>query len=614
MDSHDEPEKTPTSTINKAEINKYRRNASSEFDTSTWLGKITWHPRFESFIITVICLNAITIGVEIELMDPVTLDTPKVLDDLEYFFFVIFGGEILMRVWCTNPRKSFITGTMKWWNALDSILVLMMILSLFVLTSKTIVNIESNEVEDGDAFDPKKLTTLRLLRLVRLTRLFRMFPELGIVVKSMAAAARSVSSMFIIIIFIMYIWSIILTQWAKTGHLIDEDRYENFFDGIGYSMLTLMQMLVFDDTFALIRVVEVDSLFIAILILIFICVGSFTCLNMLIGVICEIVSNTNQDEMEKIKRAEIELLFQKLDADCSGTITRQELIDANLKSGTIIRKMIGIDFKLLLTAFDIVDKDEQGVLDRNIFIQMIFKLLHPPETQDVLLILRKLTKLGDYLGLNLACTESEFNMQRDSLSPICSTESEFNMQRDSLDDDNENVMSDSVKSPIKGEIQKNRRMLRGSSSAAFAGKDPFMTLGGQIEDLGSLIKRALGDKYVDLGDPSFPVSGGARGRGTTMENNSINLMAVNDRVTELEHRVEALSGTTPQKPSIVKFTHEVSDEEGDEEGTPIIGITAIIEGNEEDQYDSASSQQRRLSPELRKANGDGDGATTPTTI
>jgi len=575
MDSHDEPEKPPAA---KEEMNKYRRTSSSEFDTSTWLGWITWHQRFETFIITVICLNAITIGVEIELMDSVTLATPKVLDDLEYFFFVIFGGEILMRLWCTKPRILFITGTMKWWNGLDSILVLMMILSLFVLTSKTIVNGGSNGHEEGSGgFDPKKLTTLRLLRLVRLTRLFRMFPELGIVVKSMAAAARSVSSMFIIIIFIMYVWSIILTQWAKSGLYVDEERYQNFFDGIGYSMLTLMQMLVFDDTFDLIRVVEKDSLVVAILILIFICLGSFTCLNMLIGVICEIVSRTNQDEMEKIKRAEIELLFQKLDADCSGTITRQELIDANLKSGTIIRKMIGIDFKLLLTAFDIVDKDENGVLERNVFIEMIFKLLHPPETQDVLLILRKLTKLGDYLGLNLACTESEFNMQTFPLD----------------DDDKENERTDAVMmSPIKGSNNfKNKRGLIRGASSVVTGQDPFLKLGDKIQDLGSLIKRALGDKYVDL-DDSFPGSRGERGRGTTMETNAINLMTVNDRVTEMENRVEALSGNlaNPQKPSTVKFTFE-----------------------KEDQYDSSSSL-RRPSPELRKPNGDGDGADTPTTI
>ena len=35
------------------------------------------------------------------------------------------------------------------------------------------------------------LSALRLLRLLRISRIFRMVPELGMMVKSMAAAARS---------------------------------------------------------------------------------------------------------------------------------------------------------------------------------------------------------------------------------------------------------------------------------------------------------------------------------------------------------------------------------------------------------------------------------------
>ena len=82
-----------------------------------------------------------------------------------------------------------------------------------------------------------------------------MIPELGIVVKSMAAAARSVSMMFLLIVVIMYASSVILTQWVKTperydkciGQICFKEYYGSTIDG----MLTLLQMLVFDDSLKL---------------------------------------------------------------------------------------------------------------------------------------------------------------------------------------------------------------------------------------------------------------------------------------------------------------------------------------------------------------------------
>merc|ERR1719487_2909281 len=122
-----------------------------------------------------------------------------------------------------------------------------------------------------------QFSMLRLLRLLRISRVFRMVPELGMMVKSMVAAARSVSSTLVLAVGIMYVFSIILTQWAKSDRArlercVGEICFGEMFGTIPRSMLTLMQVLVFDDTFSLIRACMTEALAIGYLLIFFILV------------------------------------------------------------------------------------------------------------------------------------------------------------------------------------------------------------------------------------------------------------------------------------------------------------------------------------------------------
>merc|ERR1719443_1395592 len=105
------------------------------------------------------------------------------------------------------------------------------------------------------------VSILRLLRLLRLSRILHMVPELGMMVTSLIAAARSVSSTLVLEIGLMYVFAVIFTQWGQDKTLkcssteLEEGEcvfYEQF-GTLPHSLLTLMQILVFDDTFDLIR-------------------------------------------------------------------------------------------------------------------------------------------------------------------------------------------------------------------------------------------------------------------------------------------------------------------------------------------------------------------------
>jgi hypothetical protein len=282
---------------------------------------------------------------------------------------------------------------MRAWNMFDFALVGMMVFENWMVPWLPI-----------DANGLSQLSVLRLLRLLRISRIFRMIPELGMMVKSMTAAFRSVSSTIMLAVGVMYVFSIIMTQWAKGRiKLLDKEiadmdagkKSATFRDQaqesrtalwtdwghLGRSYLSLMQIMIGDDAFSLTRrIFDLDGLM-GMVSLIFMAVGSFTVLNMLIGVICEIVSDTKAQEEDKMFIGQCIDVFDALDKDGNGILTREEFME----NANLMRKL-GLEPGTGGTAFDLLDTDGSGSLEMYEFIDMLLKLMHPPQTQDILSI------------------------------------------------------------------------------------------------------------------------------------------------------------------------------------------------------------------------------------
>ncbi|KAF4721512.1 hypothetical protein FOZ63_011866 [Perkinsus olseni] len=67
--------------------------------------------------------------------------------------------------------------------------------------------------------------------------------------------------------------------------------------------------------------------------------GAFMILNILIGVICEIVSGTTETEKDKLLRERIVEVFDAMDVDGSGTLTENEF---NAQAASRLQKL-GVD-------------------------------------------------------------------------------------------------------------------------------------------------------------------------------------------------------------------------------------------------------------------------------
>lgn len=312
----------------------------------------------------------------------------------ESAFCTLFLFELAIRIFAYRRKEDFFTDPdMRKWNLFDLTLVFFMVLDTWVLPY--VVNVEASQL--------KVLSSVRLLRLLRISRIFRMVPELGMMVKSMLAAVRSVFSTCVLGMGVMYIFAIMLTQWVKTypggNKCIGYEQQvclRDYFGSMSASFLTLMQILVFDDTFGLIRPIFKERFSMGCTLILYILLVSFTVLNMLIGIICDIVAETTASERAKALKFRVEEIFNDMDTDESGTVTRQEF-----HSSSIITELeaIGIEPQVAKNAFDILDVDRDGALKCTAFVRMIFKCLHPPKAEDIMEIEAKVDRLADVVGL-----------------------------------------------------------------------------------------------------------------------------------------------------------------------------------------------------------------------
>jgi voltage-gated sodium channel len=290
--------------------------------------------RFQNFTLFVILLNALWIGVDTEwnhknLIDGEPKGTkPKlypVADIIENVFCVYFTVEVLIR-FIAFERKSmcFRDG----WFVFDSFLVFCMILETWIIA---ILNTLSGS--DGGPDFLSNFSALRLLRLLRLTRMMRVMrqvPELTILVKGILSAAQAVGFIMIFLVGVTYVYAIIFTtQIAKVGGTPEEGSAEELFDSIGHSMMTLFTNGVLGDNLAdTVDAIVKHSNLSVWLFFSFFGISSMTLLNMLIGVLCEVVGMTQEGESKVMEednlRYAIETCFADIDINHDGRVSEAE--------------------------------------------------------------------------------------------------------------------------------------------------------------------------------------------------------------------------------------------------------------------------------------------------
>jgi len=193
---------------------------------------ILYQPQTRLFFISMVCINAVLIGVQTDYPGGQAGDS--LFDTwvyLETAFVSVFIVEIGLKLF--GFGYLFFADP---WNVLD-----------FVIISTSVAELVGAYVGDGGG-ERSGLSALRLLRVMRVIRLLSFLERLNLLVKAFLFALKDVVWVGILIILMLYIFAILACGFfGKSQPLADAGfDTEGHFGSVFRSMVTLFQMITMD--------------------------------------------------------------------------------------------------------------------------------------------------------------------------------------------------------------------------------------------------------------------------------------------------------------------------------------------------------------------------------
>jgi voltage-gated sodium channel len=224
--------------------------------------------KFQSFITTVILINAVTLGLETS-SSAMSSFGPALLA-LDAIALIIFCLEIFLKL--VVHRFSFFRSG---WNVFDFIIV-------------------------GIALVPAAgpLTVLRALRILRVLRIVSVLPRLRRVVDALLSAIPGMGAIFIVLGIVYYVSAVLATNFFGQS-------FPQWFGTVGASLYTLFQVMTLESwSMGIVRpVMEVYPLAWVFFVPFIIC-ATFTVLNLFIAVLVSSVQAVHDSELAIEKATE----------------------------------------------------------------------------------------------------------------------------------------------------------------------------------------------------------------------------------------------------------------------------------------------------------------------
>lgn len=238
----------------------------------------------------------------------------------------------------------------------------MMVMETWVMTTVLLL-IGGSGGGAGNASILRIARLLRLSRMARMARLLRALPELMIMIRGMVAATRSVFFTLCLLVIVIYVFAIAFTQLCAGMQIGDQ-----YFSTVPDSMFTLLIYgTLLDNIGQLARELGKDALYIAVIFFIFVLIAALTVMNMLIGVLCEVVNAVAATEKEEMLVTYVNTKLQRvvslLDADGGGTISKKEFMQI-LENMDAVRCLqdVGVDVIGLVDFADFIFEKEGSSL------------------------------------------------------------------------------------------------------------------------------------------------------------------------------------------------------------------------------------------------------------
>eukprot|EP00929_Paragymnodinium_shiwhaense_P050039 TRINITY_DN25221_c0_g1_i1.p1 TRINITY_DN25221_c0_g1~~TRINITY_DN25221_c0_g1_i1.p1 ORF type:complete len:703 (+),score=146.60 TRINITY_DN25221_c0_g1_i1:98-2206(+) len=249
---------------------------------------------FQLTTMVIIVLNTMWMGIDAQFNTGD--ETSKIaiyFEAVENVFCVLFTIELLIR-FCAFERK--MNCFYDPWFAFDAALVVCMLVEAWAFSIYfAVVGRDKSKDDTGSMSVLRLLRLLRLTRLGRVVRLLRLFPDVLYMLKGILLAIRSVLCTVALLIVLMFLFAIIFRQQA-----VGDDELEEMFPSVTEAMwVLLLHGTLLDDVTDAVGFIRERSTLLIILFLVYVFIGCWTILNMLVGIIVEVVSTVSQNEKEE---------------------------------------------------------------------------------------------------------------------------------------------------------------------------------------------------------------------------------------------------------------------------------------------------------------------------
>lgn len=332
---------------------------------------------FEKVTLSVITFNALWISIDTDWnFATIFLQADPIFQIMEHAFCIYFSLEWTIRFVSFERKQNCFCDA---WFLFDSALVFSMVGEVWVLNVYLLTT--GNTSKGGLNANMLRLARLlRLSRMARMARLFRAMPELLILIKGMVAATRSVFFTLILLTILIYVFAILFTQLSA-----DHPVSSQIFPSVRLSMVTLMNQGTLLDNFSDVVVpLGTDSYLLGALFYLFAILAAWMVLNMLIGVLCEVVALVAATEQEKITvsfvRAQLETVIDEVDSDGNGFITKAEFARLfEYRKACKALEEVGVDVIGLIDNIDLIFQpqlldDDEVKLSFEEFLEIVLGL------------------------------------------------------------------------------------------------------------------------------------------------------------------------------------------------------------------------------------------------
>lgn len=327
----------------------------------------------------VILLNAVYVGIELELRSPSSdTDIEPGWFTVESLFLFTFLVELLLRVRALRDQVM-----RDWWNCFDTALVVLGIIDtwIFAILRSALGKDPAKEVMSFQVF-----RLVRLLRVLRVIRIVRFFRELLFLVKGILISMKALFPSLVLIVLLLYMSAVfifrVLGRKADPGLDPDEEEdMDKWFGTVGRSLFTLFQLMTLDGWPTVVRTLMRNyHPAIMLFFLAFLIISHYTLLNLVTAVVVEnVLVISQQEQMKEVKREEqarfenirkLKELFENIDEDGNGEVSVEEFSEA-MKDKEIVKQFNQLEIASYeaMDLFELLDIDHDGSVTVSEFVE-----------------------------------------------------------------------------------------------------------------------------------------------------------------------------------------------------------------------------------------------------